>query len=762
MLQSMQVVLRRHFSLPNLVSCLTIVLVSACGGGSDETSTPSTAPSVNLNGFVVDGPLQGARVFLDLNNNLSHDNNEPISLPSATDGAFSLASERLSAAQVATAMLVTQVPDSARDADDGDLDLRGAGRRGFMLMTPVASYVQINENGETRVAPPLLSPLTTLVAAEMALNGLTLASAKLSVQQQLDLQDKDPMSDFVASKDRAQANLARVLAITWGESAKTISDVARSDGGMSIRDEVTSTVAALKATLPSLLANLDLGVDASFPISVTDVTDQLAQATTVSPLAASDTEKTTQTFRRYVVTFKQSVAKPEAAAAQVMLGREGSINFTYTSAIKGFAVTLPSAAADGFLSAMDKNPMVDRVEIDQPVALTTIQSNATWGLDRSDQRDLPLSGSFTYFSTGSGVRAYVVDTGILAAHTDFGGRVSTGYTAITDGYGTSDCNGHGTHVAGTIGGAMWGIAKSSILVPVRVLDCTGAGTLSGVIAGLDWIAANAKRPAVVNMSLGAGASSTLDSAIAKLVSSGITAVVAAGNDAANACNYSPAREPSALTIGATMSSDARASYSNYGTCLDLFAPGSSIKSNWYTSTTATNTISGTSMASPHVAGLVAVLLQDTPSASPAQLTDRVKTAATVGKVSSAGSGSPNLLLYSGAVTGSEPPPPSVAVSVAALTGSGTLVRNGWRAMVTITVKDSNGALVPGAVVAGGFTIGGSSTNCTTATTGACNIASGVLSKSTLQTTFSVTEISGTNLTYDSTKNTASSVVIKKP
>jgi subtilisin family serine protease len=217
---------------------------------------------------------------------------------------------------------------------------------------------------------------------------------------------------------------------------------------------------------------------------------------------------------------------------------------------------------------------------------------------------------------------------------------------VGDGRGGIDCNGHGTHVAGTVGGSTYGVAKGVTLIAVRVLDCSGSGTNSGVIAGIDWVASNRVLPAVANMSLGGGASQAVDDAVARLTGAGVTLAVAAGNENQDACNTSPARAPSAITVGATTSSDARASFSNWGTCLDIFAPGNNITSSWYSSTTATNTISGTSMASPHVAGVAALYLQGNPSATPATVTSAITSTATTGVVTSAGTGSPNRLLYS--------------------------------------------------------------------------------------------------------------------
>ncbi len=280
------------------------------------------------------------------------------------------------------------------------------------------------------------------------------------------------------------------------------------------------------------------------------------------------------------------------------------------------------------------------------ITIDTTQSNATWGLDRIDQRSLPLSKTYTYSAIASAVTAYVIDTGIYTSHTDFGGRASVGVDEIGDGRNGIDCNGHGTHVAGTIGGSTYGVAKSVKLVAVRVLDCSGSGSTSGVVAGIDWVTSHHNGPSVANMSLGGGASTTLDNAVSKSISSGVVYAVAAGNDGLDACKKSPARVSSAITVGATDSSDTKPRWSNYGSCLDLFAPGVSITSDWNTSNSAINTISGTSMATPHVTGVAALYLSGHTSATPTEVRNALVANATSGVVKSAGRNSPNLLLFS--------------------------------------------------------------------------------------------------------------------
>jgi subtilisin family serine protease len=330
-----------------------------------------------------------------------------------------------------------------------------------------------------------------------------------------------------------------------------------------------------------------------------------------------------------------------AEMADALAGIYGArVEKVFKHAINGFAAHMTKEQAE----VLSHDPRIDFIEEDGVMHLNATQTNATWGLDRIDQRSRPLNGTYNFNWTGSGVRAYIIDTGIRPTHTNFGGRAAVAFDA-TGGNGL-DCNGHGTHVAGTVGSSTWGVAKSVLLRGVRVFGCGSTTSTSTIISGVNWVAANRVLPAVANMSLGGGASSSLDSAVQGMINSGVTTAVAAGNNnGANACNGSPARLAAAITVGSTTSTDARSSFSNIGSCLDLFAPGSSITSTWSTSDTATATISGTSMASPHVAGAAALYLQANPGASPATVRNALVNNATTNVVTNAGTGSPNRLLY---------------------------------------------------------------------------------------------------------------------
>lgn len=391
----------------------------------------------------------------------------------------------------------------------------------------------------------------------------------------------------------------------------------------------------------------------------------LAAAGLATPSSASAAEAPRAD---YVVVLKPQANRANEASAVRRGG--GRVTREFGHVFSGMTVNLSDNAA----AALRRNPNVVSIERDVAMTAVTTEPATSWGLDRIDQANLPLSGTFDYSGTGLGVDVYIIDTGIRADHTDFAGRLKPGYSSIADGNGTNDCAGHGTHVAGTAAGTAFGVAKSASLVPVRVLDCTGSGTISSVVAGIDWVVGQHAdgTPAVANLSLGGGASTSIDAAINRMVIDGVVTAVAAGNSNVDACGGSPARVPAALTVGASTSADARASYSNFGTCLDLFAPGSGIRSSWNTSSTATASLSGTSMASPHVAGAAAVLWADHPELTAGSVSSALVTTATSDVVLGAGTGSPNRLLFANPTNSPLPTPvvsaPSAPTNVTAAAG----------------------------------------------------------------------------------------------
>jgi subtilisin family serine protease len=402
---------------------------------------------------------------------------------------------------------------------------------------------------------------------------------------------------------------------------------------------------------------------------------------------------------RYIVMLKQGNAVDLASVAWALLpGGRGRVSHVFAGALRGFVADIDDADA----AALAQNASVLAVEPDVEMQASAggTETSAPWGLDRLDQTALPLNTSYSYATDGSGVTVYIVDTGINYGHTDFGGRATAGYDAITSGGTAADCNGHGTHVAGTVAGTKYGVAKAPRLVGVRVLDCAGSGSSSGVIAGLDWVLqqkqANPSRPMVVNMSLGGGVSTALDNAVTSLVNAGVTVVVAAGNSTADACTQSPARAAAAITVGATDKTDTFASFSNYGTCVDVDAPGVNITSDYYTSTTATAVMSGTSMASPHTAGAAALYLAANPSATPAQVASALTTNASANRVTGAPAGTPNRLLYVGFLGAA--PAPTNAAPTATITApaSGASVTKGASVTFTGSGTDAEDGALSGA------------------------------------------------------------------
>jgi subtilisin family serine protease len=490
--------------------------------------------------------------------------------------------------------------------------------------------------------------------------------------------------------------------------------------------------------------------------------DQSAEPAGPSAPAFSVTGTAQDLTNRWIVVFRDETSNPDALTTALASAAGATVHFRYRAALKGFAATIPPAALDG----LRRNPNVSFIEADGLAFVSDVQSSPpSWGLDRIDQRSLPLSGSYEYQNRGEGVRAYILDTGIKLDHVEYAGRAVSGRDIIDNDADASDCHGHGTHVAGTVGGSNVGIAKSVTLVGVRVLNCQGSGSWSQVIAGVDWVTANHVKPAVANMSLGGGFSSALNTAVSNSIAAGVTYSLAAGNSNADACSTSPASTPSALTVGASTSSDQRSSFSNFGTCVDLFAPGSSIYSSVISG--GYQSWNGTSMAAPHVAGVAALYLAANPAAAPSQVGGAIVGGATTNVLGGIGTGSPNRLLYSliaGGAVPPPPPPPSVIVHVADLTGSSAPVnKKNWRATVTVRVVDAASAPVANATVTGNWSGGTTgSAMCTTNGTGSCSMTSATMNVNKASTTLTVTGIGGSGIAYDAAANVKTSVTVTKP
>ena len=399
-------------------------------------------------------------------------------------------------------------------------------------------------------------------------------------------------------------------------------------------------MAQVRAAWTRRLTGLGMAAAAALALATTTALPSVAEGQilgTSNPNAIKDS---------YIVVFKDSAANAQgvqALTSNLAKQANAKVDYTYQHAVRGFAGTMSEQAA----SRLAANPAVAYVEQNGTASLVGTQPNPpSWGLNRIDQRDLPLDTSYTYPNDGAGVRAYIIDTGIRTTHQDFGGRAVWGTNTVGDGNNT-DCHGHGTHVAGTVGGTSYGVAKAVALTAVKVLNCSGSGSFAGIVSGVDWVTGNhTSGPAVANMSLGGtGTNATLENAVRNSIADGVVYSLASGNSNSDACNFTPARTPEAITVNASTSSDARASFSNWGTCTDIFAPGEGITSAWNTSDTATNTISGTSMAAPHVAGGAALILSANPTMAPQTVATTMYNNSTPNKITNPGTGSPNRLLF---------------------------------------------------------------------------------------------------------------------
>ncbi len=742
-----------------LILCSFILFLYACSGESGVSGESST---VELKGLVLAPTSESVtnQVFIDANQNFQLDANETAVNADPHTGQFQLEILALSPPQVNSLHLV--VKQSSPYADR-------------YLASPLSAYISAQPDGSFVSKTALISPLTSVVLNEMMSNHLTLQEA---IQAIRDIANHEDVLGLVEIPSQSPANSQQTLQ----KLMQNWQVIQKNDLSTTALENFVNNAQLAKFQLNENTYNSDKKIQLAEELYQLEPKDQIELSTSAS---------------RYVVVYKnninekklfitnQSVANEKISAQAIYANAQqlahvygATVGKTYTSALQGFSITVPMQNQEQFLQNIRNNPMVASVEKDAVIRLNNLavntQSPVVWGLDRVDQEALPLNNNYQYIYDGSGVNAYVLDTGVRSTHSEFIGRIKPGFSAIADGRGTTDCAGHGSHVSGIIGGRTYGVAKNVMITPVRVMDCNGGGSLSQLLAGIDWIVKNGKLPAVVNMSIGSNASDALDQAVANAVKAGFVFVTSAGNVAGDSCLQSPARSFEVINVGSSDNKDGKSYFSNYGECVDLFAPGSDIRSAWFNSDTEVHDLSGTSMSAPYVSGVVALYLQMNPKATPLQVRYALYNSANQNKMTGfIGNKSPNRLLLIGTqlnyAVAQKPKHVSPIVivyrivSVASIKYTKVKVSNtAWKVNAVITISSSNSGTLQLSNIFTSFSVGGSNLICITDVKGSCSVSSANIPNSIASTTFTVNTISGQSLAYLKRTNKLTSLTVKRP
>lgn len=754
-------------SLFILFSC---VFLYACSG---ESSVSGQSSAVVIEGSVLTSSSQlpisnTTQVFVDNNQNFSLDKDETAAYVTPHIGSFKIEIAALTAEQLESSFLVARNTQNTHQS--------------YYLASPLSAYVSANPDGSFTSKEAVISPLTSMVSGEMISNHLSLEEANQNISEIT--QNASPLENYVANNNSNAKNYAQEVINNWQPVLNN----------NEFDDPQKNFVANSDVNKASLLT-------ASQPTE-----KQLMLSNGVVKPSVSASGITTLAGSSYVVVYKQGgIGTPNensgaAAAAQTSMevtGQQiarqygGTFKFAYSSSIRGFSLAIPNTKVLDFIEAMQRNPNVDYVEEDKIVYTTAVNQIPTnWGLDRIDQNNLPLNNIYSYSNDGTGVNAYIIDTGIKLTHDEFAGRIKPGFSAIADSLGVADCKGHGTHVAGILGGRTYGVAKNVNIFPLKVFDCNGSSTISGILAAMDWIITNGKLPGVVNMSLGISGSHSIDQGAAAVHNAGFVVVASAGNFSGNACEQSPARVSSVITVGSSDITDVKSYYSNYGVCVDLFAPGSGIRSAWHTSNVEFSILNGTSMSSPHVAGVAALILQNNPRATPLQVNYAILNASRNVMVGPLGLDSPNRLLrvtntpdftpvnqpiYVPPINSPLPPiapinPPSAkpkipfrTIAIYSIRFTQVKVSNStWKTTAIIKLYTTNKGQLQEAMVTANFSVGGLGLTCKTNSSGICTITSGLIPSTRPRTWVTITGITGENVGYLTKRNYVVSVPISKP